>query len=162
MSQGRFAAIALVNLALTLGLPGEKPAGTVPGGPDAPAAAFIDAAAPKGPAYKTVHVFTPSSVNDEKLLFSLLEEFNATLARLGAPGVRYRLWKAVGTKGDTGDLMYESTWPSREVYDRVHKEKEYMALLEKYLPYLRHVLKNEVYSAWLATETSRPEKKGKR
>lgn len=128
-----------------------------------PAAGILGVGAPpKEPAYKTVHVFTPGSVNDEKLLFSVLEEFNAMIARLGASGVRYRLWKAVGPKGDTGELMYESTWPSRDVYDRVHKEKEYVTLLEKYLPYLRQVLKSEVYSAWLATETSRPDKKAKR
>jgi hypothetical protein len=50
-----------------------------------PGAALLDAAAsPKGAAYRTVHVFTPGSVHDEKLLLSLLEEFNATVARLGA------------------------------------------------------------------------------
>ena len=117
---------------------------------------------PKTPAFKTVHVFTPGSVHDEKLLFSLLQEFNATVARLGAPGVRYRLWKAVGADGEKTELMYESTWPSREVYDRIHKEKEFMALLEKYLPYLRQVLKGEVYTGWLGTETGPPAKKGKR
>jgi len=119
---------------------------------------------PKTPAYKTVHVFTPGSVHDEKLLFALLQEFNAVVARLGAPGVRYRLWKAVGTDGDKAELMYESSWPSRDVYDRIHKEKEYRALLEKYLPFLRQVLKNEAYTGWLAAEMGTPakDKKGKR
>jgi len=119
---------------------------------------------PKTPAYKTVHVFTPGSIHDEKLLFALLQEFNAVFARLGSPGVRYRLWKAVGTEGDKAELMYESSWPSREVYDRIHKEKEYRALLEKYLPFLRQVLKNEVYTGWLGTEMGTPakDKKGKR
>jgi hypothetical protein len=127
------------------------------------ATAFLSAAAPpKEPAYKTVHMFTPGSIHDEKLLLSLLEEFNATVARLGAPGVRYRLWRAVGTEGDKAELMYESTWPSREVYDRVHKEKEYVSLLQKYLPFLRQVLKGEVYTGWLGTETGPPAKKGKR
>ena len=127
------------------------------------ATAFLAAAAPpKEPAYKTVHVFTPNSVHDEKLLLSLLGELNAVVSRLGAPGVRYRLWKDVGTDGDKAELMYESTWPSREVYDRVHKDKEYVSLLQKYLPFLRQVLKGEVYTGWLGTETGPPAKKGKR
>jgi len=125
------------------------------------AASFRGAAPPKGPAYKTVHVFTPGSVNDEKLLLSLLEEFNSTIARLGVPSVRYRLWKAVGSGGDKAELMYESTWPSREVYDRVHKEKEYVDLLKKYLPFLRQVLKGEVYTAWFGTEPNPPARGGK-
>jgi hypothetical protein len=123
---------------------------------------FAGAKPAKEAAYKTVHVFTPGSVNDEKLLLSLFEEFNSTIARLGAPGVRYRLWKAVGSGGDKAELMYESTWPSREVYDRVHKEKEYVDLLKKYLPFLRQVLKGEVYTAWFGTVPNPPARGGKR
>jgi hypothetical protein len=119
-----------------------------------PAAASLDCAAPpKGPAYRTVHVFSPGSVHDEKLMLSLLQEFSATVARLGASEVSYRLWKAEGgTKGEKTELMYESTWPSREVYDRVHKEAEYVKLLQKYLPFLRRVLKGEVYTAYVEIE----------
>jgi hypothetical protein len=84
-------------------------------------------------------------VQEEGRLLSVLQEFNQVLARLGFKGVRYRLWKIQGAAAGLSGYMYESTWPSLEIYDRVHKEAAYTKVLEKHLPFLREVLKNEIY-----------------
>ncbi len=126
-----------------------------------PAAAFAGAAPPKGPALRTVHLFSPGSVHDERLLLSLLQDLNATFARLGHSDVRYRLWKAEGAEGGKPELMYESTWPSREVYDKVHKEADYLKLLDKYRPFLQRVLKGEVYTTYVEVEPASSSKPAK-
>lgn len=108
-------------------------------------ASGLRAAALAGPAYRTVHTFSLPSAQDEAKLLSVLEEFNQVIARLGAREARYRLWKIQGAEAGLSGYMYESTWPSLEVYDRVHGEAAYKKVLEKNLPFLREILKNEIY-----------------
>lgn len=105
----------------------------------------VKVSAPAGPAFRTVHTFSLCSAQEEGRLLSVLQEFNHVLARLGFTGVRYRQWKIQGAAAGLSGYMYESTWPSLEVYDRVHREAAYTKVLEKNLPFLREVLKNEIY-----------------
>jgi hypothetical protein len=109
------------------------------------APAFVGASPPAGPAYRTIHTFSLKSAQEEKQLISTLGELNGVLAKLGFSKVRYRLWKIQGAAEGLSGYMYESTWPSLEVYDRVHKQAAYRKVLEKNLPFLREVLKNEIY-----------------
>jgi hypothetical protein len=110
------------------------------------AASFLKAAPPAGPAFRTVHLFSLSSAQEEGRLRAALEEFNRLFSKLGYPQVSYRLWKVQGSASDQFTHLYDSTWPDQATYDKVHQNSTYKKLLEKHLPFLQQVLKNETYS----------------
>ena len=103
----------------------------------------------KGPAFRTVHLFNFGSEQEEKRLLAVLGEFNQLFAKMGHPNIRYRLWRVQGQQAGEFAYLHESTWPDLATYDSVHKDAAYVKLLDKHLPFLRQVLKNEVYNRYL-------------
>jgi hypothetical protein len=110
------------------------------------AASFLWAGMPAGSAYRTVHLFSLSSAQEEGRLRAVLEEFNQLFSKLGYAQVSYRLWKVEESGSEQFTHLYDSTWPDRATYDKVHQNSAYKKLLEKHLPFLKRVLKNETYS----------------
>jgi hypothetical protein len=112
-------------------------------------ASFISGVPPDGPGFRTVHQFSLSSAEEEGRLLAVLDEFNRLFSKLGYPQVSYRLWRVQEGEADRFTHLYDSTWPDKSTYDKVHQDPAYKKLLEKHLPFLRQVLKDEAYSKYL-------------
>jgi hypothetical protein len=113
------------------------------------AASFLNAVPPSGPAFRTVHLFNLKSTQEETRLLAVLDEFNKLFSKLGYSQVSYRFWKVQGEEPGHSTYLYDSTWPDRSTYDKVHQNSAYKKLLDKHLPFLQQVLKNEIYSKYL-------------
>ena len=107
---------------------------------------FLMAASPAGPAFRTVHLFSLSSSQEEGQLLAVLAEFNRLFSKLGYPQVNYRLWKVEESETGRFSHLYDSTWPDRATYDKAHQDPAYKELLEKHLPFLQRILGEEVYA----------------
>jgi len=119
---------------------------------------FGSVANPVGAPFRTLHQFNLTTIGEETRLLAVLEEFNQLFAKLGYPEVRYRLWRV--QEGGPGQLnyLYDSLWPDRATYDKVHQDSGYKALLEKHLPFLQQILKDEVYYKYVELGTRGPKK----
>src|SRR5689334_8075793 len=78
----------------------------------------------EGPAFKTVHLFNLASGAEPDLL-AALEEVNQAIAKEGYPESRYRVWKVQGDQQGGHAYLWESTWPDRTVYSKVHDAQSY-------------------------------------
>ena len=106
---------------------------------------FVFQASNKEPAFTTVHHFNLQPTEEARLLI-VFQEFNQLFSRLGYPNVQYRLWKS--TEGDTvrHSHRWDSVWPDRASYDKVHQDETYKKLHEKHRAYLEGILKDHLYS----------------
>lgn len=98
-------------------------------------------------AFKAVHLVTLTSA-DVATLLGALEDVNAAVAEAGHPEVRYRLFKVVGKQTGNHNYMWESSWPSGTVYDRVHQGPAFQAATKKH-PDMERLIKDEVYNQYV-------------
>jgi hypothetical protein len=103
--------------------------------------------APPAGAFKAVHVtnLTPEQVAS---LQAWMADMNAVIARAGHPDVRYRLFKITGTQAGKYEYMWESSWPSGDVYTKVHNTPEWRAVAERH-PGLDGLMKDEIYNRYV-------------
>jgi len=80
--------------------------------------------------FKTAHIFDLKSPEAERDLVQVMSRFNALFEELGYPECRYHLWK-LESEGELPSYLWESTWPSRAVYDEVHALDSFDALLRE-------------------------------
>ncbi len=121
-------------------------------------ATFARSLPPEGPAFRTVHLFSLSSAQEEGRLIAVLDEFNRLFSRLGYPQVSYRLWKVREGGTEQFSHLYDSTWPDRSAYEKVHQDPAYKELLEKHLPFLQQILGEETYAKCLELRSGGPKK----
>jgi len=93
------------------------------------------------PGFKTTHVFDLETAEDEVELTRIMGRFNALFHELGHPECRYHLWRLEGEGGLPG-YLWESTWPTRAVYDEVHALPAFEALLAETFARLSQLLAN--------------------
>ena len=103
-------------------------------------------ATPKG-AFKAVHLVNLKTPADVATLQSAIADMNTAIAKAGAKDVRYRLYKVTGTQAGIQAYMWESSWPSGEVYDKVHKSAEWIAASKKHP--LDAVTTDEIYNRYV-------------
>jgi quinol monooxygenase YgiN len=102
-------------------------------------------------AFKAVHLVTLTSA-DVATLLGALEAVNAAVAEAGHPEVRYRLFEVVGKQTGNHNYMWESSWPSVAVYDRVHQGPAFQAATKKH-PDMERLMKDEVYNRYVEVST---------
>jgi hypothetical protein len=73
---------------------------------------------------------------------------NAVVAKAGHPDVRYRLYKVVGKQSGNYNYLWESTWPSGDVYDKVHKSAGWESAMKRH-PQADDLMKGEVYNRYV-------------
>jgi len=112
-------------------------------------ALFTSAGSPGGAAFRTIHQFNLTTIQEEKQLLSVLDEFNQLFSKLGFPEARYRMWRAQDAVPGQVTYIYDSIWPDRAAYDKVHQDSAYIKLLEKHLAFLQQALKNEIYGKYI-------------
>jgi hypothetical protein len=103
-------------------------------------------ATPKG-AFKAVHLVNVKTPADVATLQSAIAEMNGAVAKAGAKDVRYRLYKVAGTQTGSQAYMFESSWPSGEVYDKVHKSAEWIAATKEHP--LDAVTTDQIYNRYI-------------
>ncbi|MBA2303665.1 MAG: hypothetical protein H0W08_13645 [Acidobacteria bacterium] len=108
---------------------------------------------PPKEAFKAVHLVTLTSTDLATLLASLAD-VNAAIAEAGHPETRYRLYKVVGKQAGHYNYMWESSWPSGAVYDRVHKSPAFQAATKKH-PEMERLMKNETYNRYVEVTSAK-------
>ena len=111
-------------------------------------AAPSSAEAPAAPVVKTVHLFNLPNRESEAQMAAIMNEFNDTFASLGQPDVKYRLWRVNGRRQGEFSYMWESTWPDRATYDRIHRDGAYRRVAMKHARTLRSLVDREVYNRY--------------
>lgn len=112
-----------------------------------PGSAALAQGAPPSTAFKAVHLVTLNDAQAATLLTGLTD-LNAAVAKAGHPEIRYRLFKVTGQQAGTFNYLWESSWPSREVYQKVHDDSAYKAAIGRH-PNLQELLKEQVYNRYV-------------
>lgn len=113
------------------------------------AAAFAQAP-PDGAEFKTVHLFNLKSAAGEQKLLSMLGEFNAMFVKIGERQIRYRVWKTAAEPRGTTRYIWESIWPTRALYLKVHNLPQYKALFDRLSPEIAQLMSDHVYDQYVA------------
>lgn len=111
------------------------------------AVAFAQEPPPEGP-FKAVHLVGLKSPADVAQLQTALEDMNRAVAAAGFSNIRYRLYKVVGKQDGNYNYLWESSWPSGDVYTRVHKSEDWLAATRKH-PEIETLMKDEVYNRYV-------------
>ena len=97
--------------------------------------------------FKAVHLVSLTASQKSSLL-TALADVNAAVAQAGHAGIRYRLYKVTGKQDGKYTHMWESTWPSGDIYDQVHKSAAFEAATKKH-PEIEELMKEEVYNRYV-------------
>ncbi len=101
---------------------------------------------PSGPAYKTVHLLKLTTSKAENDLLKGLGEANKLFGQLGYPNIRYRVWKVSGTPSGGFTHLWESEWPDKSAYDKIHELKEFTDSWARYEKEFEAIEKDQVYN----------------
>lgn len=118
-----------------------------------PASASLAQAAPPSAPFKAVHLVALDDARAASLQ-TALADFNTAIAKAGHPEIRYRLFKVTGQQSGTFNYMWESSWPSREVYQKVHDDSTYKAAIGRY-PNLQDLMKGQIYNRYVEVTPSK-------
>jgi len=110
-------------------------------------AALAQEAPPEGP-FKAVHLVGLTSAAEVATLQAALDDMNAVVAKAGHPDVRYRLYKVVGKQNGNYNYLWESSWPSGDVYDKVHKSAGWESAMKRH-PKADDLMKGELYNRYV-------------
>jgi hypothetical protein len=101
------------------------------------------------PEFKTVHLLNFKSPDGEQKLLSILREFNDLFVKLGHPQIRYRVWKVAAEPRGRTRYLWESTWPSRALYQKVHNLPEYRTTFDRLSPQIAQLMSDHIYDQYL-------------
>ncbi len=147
--------LARATLLLVLALGSGATVARAQSTPAVPAAAVQSPAVPDV-AFQTVHLFNLPE-GDLARLTDALRQYNAVILRLGHAEARYRLWRLEGDAGARPVYLWQSTWPSRAVYDAVHADTAYQALLRVTFAPLSQLLKDHTYGQYREVPLEQPQ-----
>jgi len=96
--------------------------------------------------YRAVHRMNIKDVKYEAEFVKIAGVFNKLMAELGIPNTKYNFWKlAEGYEGEYR-YVFESNWPDKETYDKVHEYEEFKRTFDKWYPIFKSMITEEVYS----------------
>ena len=104
-------------------------------------------------AFRAVHLvnLSPQQV---AVLQAWMTDINAVIDKAGHKDIRYRLYKVTGKQAGPYAYMWESVWPSGEVYRKIHELPAWKAVADKHSN-LNAVLKDEIYNRYVEVPASR-------
>ena len=107
---------------------------------------------PDGP-FRAIHLvsLTPEQV---ATLQAWMADMNAVIDKAGHKDVRYRLYKVIGKQSGRFGFMWESSWPSGDVYKKIHSMPEWKAVGSRH-PGVNDVLKDEIYNRYVEVTAPR-------
>lgn len=103
--------------------------------------------APPAEAFKAVHL-TTLTAQQVAALQAWMRDINAAIERAGHKDVRYRLYKVTGKQSGKYEYLWESSWPSGQVYKVVHDSPEWKAVASKHTG-LEGLMKDEIYNRYV-------------
>ena len=95
-------------------------------------------------AFRTIHLINIESGREAEVL-ALFEQFNQVIAKLGCADCRYRLWKVSGAQQGPHAYFWDSSWPGRAMYDKIHNAAEWKTLSAQG-DNLQKLVKDHVYN----------------
>ncbi|MGE5814929.1 MAG: hypothetical protein ACM36C_10620 [Acidobacteriota bacterium] len=97
--------------------------------------------------FKSVHLV---KLTDAKVatLQAALADLNAATAKAGYPEAKYRLYKVSGKQSGDFNYLFESSWPSGEVYQKVHTDPDWLAVAKKHSE-IDALRKGEIYNHYV-------------
>ena len=113
----------------------------------AAAATALAQEAPPKQAFKAVHIVTLTDAQAATVQ-AALADLNAAVAKAGHADIRYRLYKVYGQQSGPYNYLWESVWPSGDVYQKVHDNPEWQAALKRH-PELETLMKGELYNRFV-------------
>jgi hypothetical protein len=108
---------------------------------------------PPAGAFRAVHLvnLTPQQV---AALQGWMADINAVINKAGRKDVRYRLYKVTGKQAGPYEYMWESSWPSGDVYRKIHDDPGWKAVADKH-PSVNELLKDEIYNRYIEVTEKR-------
>lgn len=99
--------------------------------------------------FRAVHRMKLKTVEDEAEFVVIADVFNKLMDELGYKNVRYKFWKL--TEGNDGVYKYifESNWPDKETYDKVHEHEKFEETFRKWYPKFKSMISHELYSRYV-------------
>ena len=110
--------------------------------------------APPKEAFKAVHLVNLKSPADVAALQAAIADLNKAMANAGYRDIKYRLYKVTGKQAGAYGYLWESSWPGGDVYDKVHKNAEWIASSQKH-PEIDALMKDEVYNRYVEVPTAK-------
>ena len=99
-------------------------------GAAAPAKPAAAAAATPNPVpdqeFRAVHLLNLTAAQETDLLASFAE-LNKMFMKLGCTTCNYHLWKVAGQQAGAYTYLWESSWPGKAVYEKLHNAPEWKA-----------------------------------
>ena len=108
--------------------------------------------APAG-AFRAVHL-TNLTRQQVSVLQAWMADMNAAIDKTGHKDVRYRLYRVTGKQAGPYEYMWESSWPSGEVYRKIHENPAWKAVADKH-PDVTALLKDEIYNRYVEVTRER-------
>jgi hypothetical protein len=98
--------------------------------------------------FQTVHLINLASPDVEKKFSAALADMNEAIAKAGCKNCVYHLWKVAGSQAGPFNYLWISSWPARDVYEKIHSSAPYQAALAKH-PEIDEVQKTQVYNRYV-------------
>ena len=107
---------------------------------------FAQEPPPKGP-FKAVHLVNLTEAQ-AGMVQAAIADMNAVMAKAGYKDIRYRLYKVFGKQAGPYNYLWESVWPSGEIYVKVHQSPDWAAASKKNAA-IDDLMKNELYNRFV-------------
>jgi hypothetical protein len=104
--------------------------------------------APPDQPFQAVHLINVPSADAEKALLTALTDINAAMAKAGCAKCAYHLWKVYGTQAGGYNYLWASTWPGRDVYNKVHSSPEYQAAIGRHQA-IEKIMDSQTYNRYV-------------
>lgn len=94
--------------------------------------------------FVSLHLFNLSNESDETDFIAIIDEFNQVCKDLGYGNIQYKISKLKDGYDSEKQYIMQSTWPSQEVYDKVHNSEKYLAVREENQDVFNRVIRDHV------------------
>ena len=99
--------------------------------------------------YRTVHLVNLKSVDDETEIVAIADDFNNVVAELGYQNICFKFWKETGEREGQYKYIFESTWPDKETYDKVHEYEKFKVVWEKSYAKWIKMIEEDIYNRYI-------------
>ena len=87
---------------------------------------------PPNQPFQAVHLIKLPTDDAAKAFAAALADINAAIAKAGCRTCVYHLWKVYGTQSGEHNYLWISTWPGRDVYNKIHNDAGYQAAINRH------------------------------
>lgn len=105
--------------------------------------------------FRAVHLLNLTAAQETDLLASFAD-LNKMFVKLGCTTCNYHLWKVAGRQAGANAYLWESSWPGKAVYEKLHNTPEWKALSATPAgKRMEEITKNEVYNRFVEVKAAK-------